>query len=111
VLSFDRTEEYVVDGTSWTRYALSVVNWADFSIESFEAGSEPDACRRTWVHIIDPDRDEQIDSFCDFRQPNDLTGISFVLPTGTAPPARVFVVLEDTFTGIAVESNSVSLTF
>ena len=111
VLHFQGTEPYVVDGTSWTRFALSVVNWADYSAESFGVGLEADACRRTWVYIFDHDRDEQIDSFCDLREPSDLTGIWFAVPDGTAPPARVLVVIEDTFTGAVVESNSVGLAF
>lgn len=111
VLHFQGTEEYAVDGQSWTRFALSVVNWSDFSAELFEVGPDPDACRRTWVHIFSPYRSEQIDVVCDFREPSELTGISFAVPHGTAPPARVFVQIEDTFTGALVESNTVSLAF
>ena len=72
-------------------------------------GFEPDTRRRTWVHIIDLDCDEQIDDSCELRQPSELTGIWFAVPNEAAPPARIVVVLEDTFTGRAVESNILSL--
>lgn len=102
------------DGKPYTYYLLSVYNWADYPAELFAPTPDLEPCglnasaSRTWVDIIDTASLQSINAFCALAEPQDLTGIWFALPQGTAPPSLVHVVLWDRLTSNIVESNSVS---
>jgi hypothetical protein len=103
------------DGTQFTRYDLTVVNWADYPAELFEPSPDLDPCglsansSRTWVDIVDSDTGERIYGFCGLAQPEDLALIWFAVPEGTAPPTRVIVSLWDRRDGKLGESNIVEI--
>lgn len=109
------TEDYDdAFGNPYTRYDLTVSNWADYPPELFAAAPDLEPCglnddaSRTWVDIVDAAMDEQIYGFCGLRDPQDLTGIWFAVPRGTAPPARVYATLWDRLYDRYAASNSVS---
>lgn len=109
------TEDYDdAFGNPFTRYDLTVANWADYPAELFESDAALEPCapdapgRRTWVDIVDADLDERIYGFCGLTEPQDLTGLWFAVPRGTAPPAHVYVALWDRLYDVFGFSNIVS---
>jgi hypothetical protein len=117
-LRFDGTEDYIgSDGNPYTRYDLSVANWADYPAELFAAAPDLEPCglngnaSRTWVDIVDADIEDRIYGFCALGEPQGLTGIWFAVARGTAPPSRVYVSLWDRLYDRFADSNSVSPPF
>ena len=61
-------------GNLFTRYDLTVTNWADYAAELFETDAALEPCgpdengSRTWVHIVDADADERTYGFCALRR-------------------------------------------
>ncbi len=115
VLVAEGTEEYDdAFGNPYTRYELTVANWADYPAELFAAAPDLEPCglndsaSRTWVDIVDADVDDRIYGFCALAEPLDLTGIWFAMPRGMAPPLRVYVTLWDRLYDRYVISNNVS---
>jgi hypothetical protein len=115
VLVAEGTEDYDdAFGDPYTRYELTVTNWADYPPELFAAEPDLEPCglndsaSRTWVDIINADIEDRIYGFCGLAEPQDLTGIWFAVPRGTAPPSRVYVNLWDRLYERSIESNSVS---
>lgn len=113
-LLLEGTEEYVgSDGNPYVRYEMTVVNWDAYPGELFEPAPDLEPCglnanaSRTWVHIIDADAEDYIYGFCALGEPQDLTGIWFAVPAGTAPPSGVYVLLWDRLTDRIIESNIV----
>ena len=95
-------EDYVgSDGNPYTRYDLSVENWAYYPAELFTFEPDLEPCglsataSRTWVDVVDAEQEQQIYGFCGLREPQDLTGLWFAVPRGTSPPSSVYVVLWD----------------
>jgi hypothetical protein len=114
VLAAGGIEDYLgSDGTPYTRYDLSVVNWTDYPAELFAAQPDLEPCglnssaSRTWVDIVDADHEQRIYGFCALGEPQGLTGIWFALGRGVPPP-RVYVVLWDRLYDRLTESNPVS---
>ena len=64
-------------GNPFTRYDLTVTNWADYAAELFETDAALEPCgpdengSRTWVDIVDADADERIYGFCALTSPLD----------------------------------------
>lgn len=109
------TEDYDdAFGNPYTRYDLTVANWADYPAEIFESDAALEPCgpnapgTRTWVDIVDADLEERIYGFCGLTEPQDLTGLWFAVPRGTAPPSQVYVTLWDRLYDRFVASNAVS---
>jgi hypothetical protein len=100
-------------GNPFTRYYLTVANWADYPAELFESDAALEPCglnqlgTRTWVDIVDAEVDDRIYGFCSLAQPQDLTGMWFGMPRGIPPPARVYVTIWDRLYDRYGVSNSV----
>jgi hypothetical protein len=114
VLVAEGTEEYDdAFGNPYTRYELTVANWADYPAELFAAAPDLEPCglndsaSRTWVDIVDAAVDDRIYGFCALAAPQDLTGIWFAMPRGSAPPSHVYIMLWDRLYDGYVASNSV----
>ena len=109
------TEDYTgSDGHPYTRYDLTITNWASFSADLFQPAPDLPPCglntsaSRTWVLIHDGVTASAVYGFCALSTPEDLTRIWFAMPLGTPPPASVYVTITDRRTGSVVTSNSVS---
>jgi hypothetical protein len=101
------------DGTEYTTYFLSVVNWSDFPDVLFEpapdlppCGENPNASR-TWVDIYREDH-SRIYGHCGVYEAEGLTDIRFNLPIGT-PPGCVYITLTDRRCGNVYTSNLVCM--
>jgi hypothetical protein len=108
------TEDYISsDGGAYTRYSMTIANWRDYAPELFEPAPDLEPCglnanaSRTWVNIIDAERDAYLYGFCGLGHPQDLTSIWFAVPTDTTPPSMVYVLLYDRLTERIAESNVV----
>lgn len=115
-LARNATEDYIgSDGNPYTRYRLTISNWADYAPELFAAAPDLPPCglntsaSRTWVEIWRADS-SYVYGFCGLSAPGDLTQVWFAVPRGTPPPAGVYVTLTDRRTGQIVTSNTVSIT-
>ena len=106
-------KNYQARGQQFTRYHLKVANWSEFPDELFEPAPYLPPCglnknsSRTWVDIY-AENGTRLYGFCGFRSPTDLTRISFAVPEGRTPPARVYIVLNDRLRRITYKSNLVS---
>jgi hypothetical protein len=114
-LVIEGTEDYVAaDGSPYTRYDLSVVNWTDYADDLFAPAPDLEPCgrnasaSRTWVDIVDADTEERMYGFCGLTTPQDLTTIWFAMPRGTAPPSLIYATLWDRLNDQFIQSNSVS---
>jgi hypothetical protein len=113
-LATNGTEDYVdAFGDPYTRYRLTITNWAAYSPELFAAAPDLPPCglntnaSRTWVSIHRASDSSYIYGFCGLSTPSDLTQIWFAVPRGNAPPLGVYVTLTDRRTGQVVTSNVV----
>ena len=116
-LATNGTEDYVdALGGPYTKYKLTITNWADFEREHFVQAPDLPPCglngsaSRTWVDIHRAVDSSDISGFCVLSAPSDLTQIWFGLPRGTAPPPSVYVTLTDRLTDQVITSNSVGFT-
>jgi hypothetical protein len=112
ILVLDGAQETVwSDGTPFTRYDLSITNWAEFPAELFEPVGVPcglaPSSSRTWVQIIDVESDNEIYAFCGLNDSSDLNDIWFPVMAGSPPPALIYVRLWDQFEYANVDSNKV----
>jgi hypothetical protein len=107
------------DGKLYTRYELTVTNWADFGVYLFQPAPDLAPCgtntnaSRAWVDIYTGATPSRIYGFCALTTPKDLTTIWFALPHDTPrgtppPPANVYITITDRRTGKVVTSNSVT---
>ena len=117
VLGFKGTQDYTVDGVAYTAYHLFVANWRDYPAELFEPSADLEPCRggpsrtRTWVTIIDPAGERNLNGFCALSKPADLDALWFALRKGSTRPNAVYVHMWDRLTDQHVESNTVRFTF
>ena len=116
VLALLGTDDYEgSDGKPYTRYTLSVKNLSDYPDALFDPAPELEPCglntaaSRTWIDIIDADTEDRIYGFCGLAQAQDLDGIWFATPRGSAPPTAVYVRLWDRLEGVVVESEPLRL--
>jgi surface antigen len=107
------SEEYSTSSGNWTRYLLSISNWAEYPDRIFSSaycvtcGLNTSAAR-TWVEIYEAKPDgsrRRIYGFCALGKASDLTRIWFAVPLGQAPPPQVFIILQDKVDGTVLESN------
>jgi hypothetical protein len=114
-LVFTGTENYQANGQRWTSYNLSVSNRRAYPAELFAAAPQLPPCglntnaSRTWVNIYKADG-TYLYGFCALSQPDDLDGIWFAVPQGSAPPSAVYITLVDRQSGMTYTSNLVTLT-
>ena len=109
------------DGKPYTRYELTVTNWADFGAYLFKPAPDLAPCgtntnaSRAWVDIFNNVTKSRIYEFCALTTPKDLTTIWFALPRGTlmvtprgSVAPIVYITITDRRTGKVVTSNPVS---
>jgi hypothetical protein len=107
-LQFAGTENYEAGGKVFTRYRLSVVNFAAFPNEMFQwVGAGADPCR-TFVTIHD-ERGRKIYGFTALLASQDLTQLWFAKQIGEQPPLAVYVELHDRLLNVKYRSNPVRL--
>lgn len=108
------------DGNPYTRYELTVTNWADFGAYLFQPAPDLAPCglntnaSRAWVDIFTGVSSSRLYGFCALSTPKDLTTIWFGVPRGIAvtrgkaTPPTVYITITDRRTGQVVTSNSVT---
>ena len=107
------TEDYEAGGQPWTRYSLRVDNWSSFPDDLFEAAPDLPPCglnrnaSRTWVDIH-AQGGARLYGFCALSSANDLKSLWFATPRNQAPPAGVYITLQDRRCNITYTSNSVN---
>jgi hypothetical protein len=112
VLESGGTETYA-DG-EWTRHLLRVVNWIEVPGEMFAAAPDLPECgswepaARAWVRIFD-EAGQELALFCQPGEPEGLQALSFVRPTGTTPPAQVYVEIFDRMDDLVYRSDPIAL--
>ncbi len=114
VLVFEGTEDYEANGQLWTRYLLTVTNWADYPDEMFELTTDLGACglndnpSRSWVDIFTAD-DSRIYGFCALEESTNLQNIWFAVPRGDCPPEQIYIEIDDRRCEITYTSNLVPI--
>ncbi|MBD1869482.1 hypothetical protein H6F95_19705 [Cyanobacteria bacterium FACHB-471] len=110
-----RIENYEAGGQPWTRYCLSVDNYAAFPADLFAASPDLPPCglnrnaSRTWVNIH-AEGGATLYGFCALGSPSNLKDLWFARPRGQQPPASVYITLVDRRNNITYASNSVNPT-
>lgn len=100
-LEFDSMQTTTVNGVVIDRYDLNVPNYASFpdcifvQTAALGACGDNDTPSRTWVDIYDASNDARLYGFCAFDEASMLDQIWFGLPTGTTPPAAVYIKITD----------------
>jgi hypothetical protein len=116
VLAFAGTEDYMVQGTPFTRFKLSITNRAAYPDSLFRPSPDLPPCgnnansSRTWVDIYNGDTNQRLYGFCALSSADSLEKIWLALPRGDAPPKNVYVVLKDRRCAASYTSNSVTPT-
>jgi hypothetical protein len=110
VLKYAGQENYQANGKDWTKYRFTVWNSSAYPAELFAAAPELLPCglntrsSRTWVDFYDRDG-KRLYGFCALSKPADLNTIWFAVAAGTAPPAKVYIELNDRKTRTKYKSN------
>lgn len=113
-LALKGTEEYEVNGKSFTRYQLIIENHAAYPNEMFRPAPDLPPCgqnknsARTWVEIVSSDG-EILYGFCALNSPEDLTRLWFAVAEGSAGPGSIYVVLNDREKGEKHKSNTIAI--
>ena len=113
-LVFEGTEDYEVGGNWFTRYLLTVTNWADYPDELFELSPDLPACglntnsSRSWVDIFTADN-SRIYGFCALGVSTNLQNIWFAVPRGDCPPEQIYIEIYDRRCDINYTSNLVPI--
>ncbi len=102
------------DAGNFIQHDLSVTNYASFPDDLFTSTSQFGSCglnatpARSSVDIFQVgDPSIRIYGFCALNKAQDMTGIWFAVPVGTAPPASVFVQINDRACGATYTSGPV----
>lgn len=110
----DNSETVEINGETFTRYYIPVVNYADFDDALFTASPDLPPCglntsaSRTWVDIFD-ENNNRIYGFCALGQASDLQGIWFAVKEGDPTPKEVCIKLTDRKCDRSVLSNKVEI--
>jgi hypothetical protein len=117
-LQYLGSTDYTTDAGDFTRYNLSVTNYAAFPDELFAATSEWGPCglnqtpSRSWVDIF-TDTGQRLYGFCALETSANLTGLWFPLPRGTTPPNGAYITIVDracvSRTDVTYTSNTVQI--
>jgi len=116
VLAFLGTEDYSTSGGDFTRYRIAVTNWSSYPDDMFVLAPDWGPCgqnpspSRTDVDIFDGTTDARLYGFCALNSADDLQRLWFARPQGTAPPASVYITMNDRACETVYTSNSVSIT-
>ena len=113
-VEFMGTEELSSFGQEYTKYNLSITNWADYPENLFVTSSNLPMCflgegSRTIVEIYD-ENGEKLREICSVGGPEDLEEIGVAVNHSAAQPTALKVVLEDRICEKSVESPFISLT-
>lgn len=97
------------------QYNFNVANNSEYPAGLFAVSNLPpcsgqNQSYRTWVNIHDASNNQQITRFCTLSSPQDLDSIQFSIPSGTTPPAAVYITLEDRVNNRTYRSNRVKIT-
>ena len=118
IIAFDRKESYTgSDGNPYVRFRIPVVNWQVYPTEMFVTTSAYGPCgnnptpSRSWVEIYNGVNNSRIYGFCALGTPNNLTQIWFAEPEGTAPPASVYIEVQDRSNGNHYRSNTLPIPY
>jgi hypothetical protein len=117
ILVFSHKEIDTVDGIVFDRYRFTVANYLAYPAEMFAPRPDLPPCglnteaSQTWVDFFNSADNSRFYGFCALGQPSDLNLIWFAVPTGTPPPAQVYIKLIDRGTNIEYQSNSVAVPF
>jgi hypothetical protein len=103
------------DGNPYRRWHFNVTNSSDYPPEMFASTSAYGPCglnndpARSWVDFFDASDDSRIYGFCDLGTPDNMNGIWFAEPAGTAPPASgVYIkIIDRSPGGLTYTSNVV----
>ena len=108
------SEHYEVNGQSWTRHRISVVNRHVYPSALFSAAPHLDPCgnntnaSRTWVNIYDG-HGRYLYGFCALNSPESLGQLWFAVPHGQPSPKSIYITLEDRQCKTVYTSNRRSL--
>lgn len=112
-LAFTGREDYSAADGEFTRYGLSITNWAEYPEAFFQpapdlppCGSNADSAR-AWVYIW-AEGGAYIYSFCNLTSPSDLQNLWFALPRGETPPERIYVTINDRRCEQVLQSDLIS---
>jgi hypothetical protein len=112
-LVFTGKEVYQVNGQSFVRYNLKVINYTAYPNALFAAAPTLPACgsnasaSRTWIDIFDSSNGQRLYGFCALGQAQDLTQLWFAVKKGEEPPNCVHIVMTDRKLNKVYKSNKV----
>jgi hypothetical protein len=114
-LVFTGKEVYQVNGQTFVRFNLKVLNYAAYPNTMFAAAPTLPACgsnasaSRTWIDVIDSSNGQRLYGFCALGQSQDLTQLWFAVKKGEDPPNCVHIVMTDRKLNRVYKSNKVCL--
>ena len=104
-------------GPKFTKCSLAITNWAAFPDELFASASDLPPCgaitvaSRTWLDVYDADNNNRLHGFGAISSQEQLSNLSFPIPTGSPLPRRLYVKLLDRRTKATCESKPVDTGF
>ena len=110
ILVLNGLEYYKSGGKEWTRYKYHVENAADYPDALFAAAPELPPCgkntnsSRTWVDVFS-EEGKRLYGFCALGNSAGLGKLWFAVPTDEAPPAQIYIELNDRETNTIYKSN------
>ncbi len=110
-LQFVGQESYDINGSTGTRYKLSVTNRANHPDFLWHPSAKPcgknQNSSRTWVEVFGSPGDQRLGGFCALRSSEDLGSLWFAVQSGEKGPQCVYLVMTDQETGRKYVSNRV----
>jgi hypothetical protein len=110
VLFLTSTESFTQGGKQFIRYRFDVENKSAYPAELFAAAPTLPPCgqntkaARTWVTVYNQSG-KQLQAFCAFGKPADLSLIWFAVEEGVVPPSWVYIEMHDRQTDTKYKSN------
>jgi hypothetical protein len=114
-LVFTGREVYQLNGQTYVRFNLKVVNFSAYPNTMFAAAPTLPACgsnasaSRTWIDVFDSSNGQRIYGFCALGQSQDLTQLWFAVKKGEERPDCVHIVMTDRKLNKVYKSNKVCL--
>lgn len=108
------SEEFSTDAGMFTRYKITVENYADYNSSLFFSAPDLPACgsntasSRTWVSIFNQ-VGAYIYGYCAQTSPGDLADMSFSIHQSETPPSSVFIRINDRRCGAEPRSNDIEI--